>query len=141
MRVGNGASGPSRIPVFSLPDLGFLAGRPDNSRHVRLAFLFFLEEGVVLAGGRNLRRIVAEIDDLLVLLDRNVGAGLLDLLEADDVCGLYYRRFDLRLDDLAWFRCGALAAPRRGWRHLIYGLACGTGDRRAVQVVKPRPTV
>ena len=43
--------------------LAFFAGCLDNAGDVGLLFLF--QEGTVVGGGRNLRRVVAEIDQLL----------------------------------------------------------------------------
>ena len=55
-------------------NLSLLAWRADDARHVGFTFLFFLEESVVVAGSRNLGRVVAKVDVLLVLLSRDVGS-------------------------------------------------------------------
>src|SRR5262245_3633433 len=68
--------------------LGFLAApAADDTGDVGLAFLFFLEECVLVVARRNLRRIFAEIDDLLFFLERRLGTRLLNLFEADDLGG------------------------------------------------------
>jgi hypothetical protein len=119
--------------------LAFFARRPHNAGDVGLSFLF--QEGIVVGGGRNLCRVVAEIDDLLVLLDRGLRPGLLGLFQADDVGGFERGRFYLGLYHFPHLTpLSAFAAARRRWRDLIDGLADGTRDRRPAQVVKPRPT-
>src|SRR4029077_3210780 len=66
-----------------------------------LVALGLLQEGVVLAGGRNFR-LLAEIDDLLIF-DHGVLAGLFDFFEADR---LRFERhgLDLRLHLLPYLR-------------------------------------
>ena len=66
---------------------------------VGLAFLLLFEKRVVVVCGRNLRRVVAEIDDLLVILDGNLGPGLLDLFQADDVGAFEHGGLYLGLHD------------------------------------------
>src|SRR5688500_3052830 len=107
-----------REPWFPAPDVGltFLAlPRTDDPGDIGLLVaLRFLEEGVVVTGGRDLS-LLAEIDDLLVL-DRHVLAGLLDLFEADGL-GLERHGLDLRLDLLPHLRHRrALTTPRRRLR-------------------------
>ena len=63
--------------------LAFFARRPHNAGDVGHSFLF--QEGIVVVVGRNLCRVVAAIDDLLVLLDRGLRPGLFGLFQADDV--------------------------------------------------------
>ena len=60
----------SQLNVFSWSSnslgLAFFARRSHNAGDVGLSFLF--QEGIVAVGGRNLCRVVAEIDDLLTPL-------------------------------------------------------------------------
>src|SRR5262245_3009510 len=113
----------------------------DDAFHVGLALFLFLEEGVFVVARRNLRRVVAEIDHLLVLGDGRFGAGLLDFLQTDDFGRLLDRpRLDLfHLARRRGLRAFAAAARRRR-RQLIGGLADGAGNGRTVQIVKPRST-
>jgi len=72
------ATGPVRRRAFGFRTSGLFARRSDNAGDVGLAFLFLFQEGVLVVGCRNHRRVVAEIDDLLVLLDGRLGPGLFD---------------------------------------------------------------
>ena len=62
---------------------------------------------------RYLRRIVAEIDDLLVLFDGGFGSGLLHFFQADDFRHFGHDHFDLGLDHPFLGSAGCARSPRR----------------------------
>ena len=55
--------------------LAFFPRRTDNAGDVGLSLLFVFYEGNFVVGARNLHRVVAEIDQLFVLLDCGLGTG------------------------------------------------------------------
>src|SRR5262249_29589568 len=53
----------------------------NDPRDVRLSFFLFFQKGVLIVSCRNLGSVIADVDDLLVLLDRNVVRPLFGVFE------------------------------------------------------------